>query len=367
MKRKLFRLAAIFLGLVFPLFVAEIVLRFLPVCEGSNRSPVNQADPIAHGPKNRDFIWSKGWNFSIQANKHSNNYGYCNDQDYVKNLDEPLMVVIGDSFIEALQVDNHKTCFGILSERVKGRGRVYSVGVGGAQLVTYLKFAEFVRDEFRPDALVFVIIGNDYDECLDQFPSQHYFEQQKDGKFAIRRADFEPSLVRTTLRQSALFRYLFLDLSPVSLGVSIQKIFEPKWDNKFTGYTLTEYSKEKLDYSQKVVAEFFRLLPSYSGLNPDRILFLMEGLGADLLSESELQQAPKSYAWNMHEYFKQKASEGRYEVVDMVPHVISENRRSGAHFRFPIDGHWNEEGHKLAADLVSQSKVFRKEFEPFNK
>ncbi len=68
--------------------------------------PVNKDNPVIRFKENRDFIWSKGKAFSITTRKHSNNYGFLNDQDYDPQKKGPLLAIIGDSFIQATQVSN---------------------------------------------------------------------------------------------------------------------------------------------------------------------------------------------------------------------------------------------------------------------
>src|SRR5438552_557341 len=123
---------------------------------------VSSENPVAHFQPNVDYLYSSGWNFSIRANKRSNNYGYINLSDYHPEDATPLLMVIGDSFVESHSIDAGKSAAEILNAAVDGKGRVYSIGLSGAPLSQYLVFAEFSRTTFRPNAMVFVIIGNDF-------------------------------------------------------------------------------------------------------------------------------------------------------------------------------------------------------------
>ena len=141
----------------------------LPVNEGLLQLPVNGKNPTIRFQQNRDFRWYEGWDFSIIARKHSNNYGFFNDQDYDRDLIQPLMAIIGDSYVEASQAENSVTMHGILSEKVKRIGRFYSFGASGSNLPSYLAYAVYVRDKFRSNSLVFVIVRNDFDESLIKY------------------------------------------------------------------------------------------------------------------------------------------------------------------------------------------------------
>src|SRR5262245_1503784 len=102
----LFRVSAVVLATLSVLAVSELLLRALPVADGALAQPVNAANPFPRLQPDRDFRFSKGWNFPIVTHKHTNNYGFLSDQDYTRTGKHPLLAVIGDSFVEAMQVAN---------------------------------------------------------------------------------------------------------------------------------------------------------------------------------------------------------------------------------------------------------------------
>ncbi len=214
MKRKiLFPLLSIFLGFFVITVFLEIVFNILPVQESLKKLPVNSTNPIIRFQENRDAIWSNGPLFDIVAKKHINNYGFLNDQDYSPEDDSPLMAIIGDSFVEACQVENRKSMHGILSQQTAGKGRVYSFGSSGSPLSTYLAYSKYVTKNFKADAHVFIIIGNDYHQSLFKYknsPGYHYFMKKQD-RLVLERIDFRSSLLKRLLRNSALIRYLALN------------------------------------------------------------------------------------------------------------------------------------------------------------
>jgi len=66
--------------------------------------------------------------FSIVTKKHVNNYGFMNDHNYSTEDKSPLLAIIGDSYVEAAQVENKNAMHGILSQETIGKGRIYSFG-----------------------------------------------------------------------------------------------------------------------------------------------------------------------------------------------------------------------------------------------
>jgi len=178
LKKILFTFISILVGLFLSIILLEMICRVLPVRDSLVTLPVNAQNPVMRFKENRDVIWSSGTDFSIITRKHVNNYGFLNDQDYSSENKSPLLAVIGDSFVEAAQVENRNTIHGILSRDSVGRGRVYSFGTSGSPLSTYLVYADYAVNVFHATELVFIVVGNDFDESLLKYknaPGFHYF------------------------------------------------------------------------------------------------------------------------------------------------------------------------------------------------
>ena len=190
-----------------PFLLLELVFRALPVTSAPYILPVSSSTPIARFQPNLHYIFSRGWDFAITANKHSNNYGYINQNNYNANGSSPLMMVIGDSFVEANQVDAGNSAAELLHSRIEPDGRVYSIGLSGAALSQYLAFAEYSKITFHPKSIVFIIIGNDFDESLLKYGVQHRFHQfnKNDGDLTLERNDYHLSNTKKFLRKEKNF------------------------------------------------------------------------------------------------------------------------------------------------------------------
>jgi len=361
------KIIAIFIGIAFALILLELLLRLLPVSEGRHQLAVNDSNPIPRFEENRDFIWSADWNFSIVIQKHSNNYGFLNDQDYSREDDSPLMAIIGDSFVEAMQVENKVTMHGILARELAAyEGRVYSFGVAGEPLSTYLVTAKYVSDEFNATSMVFIIVGNDFDQSLAKYyrrPGLHQFHFTDDGELVLKQSDFEPSIVTRWGRKSALLRYLDSNVKIFNRNL-VEEIAEllgkPKGNLVDTSANI---SSERISDSKKAVDEFFNLLPSYTNLNTENILFIVDAMRPEIYSDIELKAAQGSYSDIMRRYFIEKAMENSYEVIYMEPIFINRNHKDGSRFDFETDGHWNALGHKLIAEAIQSSAVYTRTFD----
>ena len=339
------------------LLIIEIALRFLPVCSSMQKLPVDQHNPILRFPSNQRFTYAKGWNFEILNYGRFNNYGFVNNQDYQSNPEDLLLAVIGDSYVEALMVPYEQSLQGRLAELYKGKGKVYSFGISGSQLAQYVAMAEYVWREFHPQGLVFVIIGNDFDESLVQVRSGlHLFKRHsQDQSLSLIRTDYQPTVLETILKHSAVVRYLW---STVGVG-DLTRL--PQWFTRsevlYVGNTSRDASLELVRDSRLVVDSFFSELSRRVELEPARIQFVVDGMRPQLYSPEDLLKAQGSYFDLIRQYFIETAILKGYEVIDLQSPFIARHDKDGARFEFPTDGHWNGLGHQVAADAVSASNL----------
>ena len=325
MKRRLLRLGLLGLGLILPLLMAELVLRFLPVQTHRPIQPVNAQNPVMRYEPNRPFVYSRDGDFGLANRGWINNWGFVHPQDY-QEAGDPLLAVIGDSYVEAIMVPFAKT----LVARLEAPGRrVYGFGFSGSSLADYLAYAEFVRDRFHPQAMLFLIIGNDYDESLPQYrrlPGFHHFEGEK---LAV--GDFTPEQ-QPRAEPSALWRYLYYNLH---------------WYQKFHPESVPVQTTpaSRVAPSQAAVDLFFKQLPVCAGLPKERIGFVVDGL----------RQAEGDSDWKrdfekpVRDYFLQTAArQGYLDVVDLEP-VFTAGAARGERYSEKRDFHWNAHGHEVAA------------------
>lgn len=332
------------------LLLAEGVLHFFPVNEGLRTQPVNEQAPIAHFEPNRTSTWSRFADLSMVNEVHSNNYGFINDQDYTPDAPLPLVAIIGDSYVEAAMVPYAETIQGRLASAFESRKRVYSFGMSGAPLSQYLAYARFVRDEFRPAKMVFVIVGNDFDESLlasKTSPGFHSFAQEQDGGLALQRIDYTPSTATRLLRQSKLAMYLITNTQALQrLRGLTDSAATPE---HFVGQTAADADSTRLSRSRTAAEFFLKQLPTFSGLAPHDILFVVDALRPHLYTEAGRKAAQGSYADHMRQFFMQAARQGGFGVLDIAPVFLADYATNHCVFEYPKDGHWNGYAHEIVA------------------
>lgn len=346
------RICAVGVGLAAALAGAELALRFLPVQEGLRVLPVDSSSPVLRFAPHRESVWSKGPRFSIVNTVRTNDAGFVNDADYGVASTEPLMAVVGDSYVEAAMVPFAETLNGRLASFAQGRGRVFSFGAAGAGLAQYLVWAEHARDTYGPSAFAFVIIANDFGDALKEKPGHHRFDDSG-GAVVLARTDYAPSALRRALRSSALVRYLALN---VQLGT--RRPASASDGRRWVGNIEARPPEETMIRYRLVTDWFLERLLAATGVAAEHIVLVLDGLRPHLYAEEDLVVAEESAWAELRSYVTERATARGFEVLDLQPRFVELHGREGTRFEFETDNHWNAAGHAVAADAVRGSRVF---------
>jgi hypothetical protein len=358
MKRVLLISFSILIGLFASLLILESLLRFFPVNELLLSMPVNDENPVLRFVPNQTLTWSKSPNFVMKNTVHSNNYGFLNDQDYDPNDQRPLVAVIGDSYVEAAMVPYRETFQGILSRELAPEVRVYSFGRSGAPLSQYLAYARWASETFSPEKMIFIIVGNDFDESLTKYKRSkgfHFFNSDTDD-LSLERIDYEPRPILKLLCKSHLFMYLISNVKILNLPQKMRYRFTSKPETQFAGNVRVKVDRQRIIDSKAATDRFFDLLPRLAGLSPNDVCFIIDGIRPQLYDERELETASTGFFGTMRNYFREQAHTLGYAVIDMQPILIENYKKNGLPFEFRHDGHWNPVAHSLAAKALEQSQ-----------
>ncbi len=356
-RQVLLGLLSTILALGLTLLLLEGVLHLLPIADTGSLAATDPVYRVNRFQPGSAVQWSTGWNFAARTTKTMNNYGYANDLDFVAGS-QPALGIIGDSFVEALQVRNPEALQGLLAGAAGENTQVYGVGSSGSQLPNYLAYADFLRQEFGPQALAFVIIANDFDEsdCTRTIirGDTWCFDMASGPSPALELKSQPPrSWLRRILSQSALLRYLSFNV-----GVNPLALFAPRATaGDYVANVPRTLPPERVATARTAVDAFFAALPAKSGLPPERIAFLMVGIRDDVYSGKD--DGAGSFFDELRRYFVAAATARGYEIIDLQAAFKSDYARFGQRFDYPTDHHWNALGHWVAADALAKSRLGR--------
>jgi hypothetical protein len=345
---------------IFFLMFAEAVLRFLPVTSGLHALPVTPENPVFRFTPNRDFVYSRDWYFDMTNRGHVNNDGWVNNQDYRVSEDPPLVAVIGDSYVEAAMMPYAQTFHGLLAKLLEGKLRIYSFGASGAPLSQYLVWARYAVNKFKARALVINVVGNDFDESRIEYksaPGFWYYAPATDGELHLQLVEYHPDEMTALVRRSALLRYLAVNLGATYRFAAIMNWLRPhddskEWRQRYAGSTFANPSAPRVAASEAAVNAFLRDLGKI-GLSTQCIAFTVDGSRYP----ERVERNAGTFFDIMRRHFLERASAHGYEAIDLDPLFLARYRETGEQFEFPNDGHWNANGHHVAADALRSSKL----------
>lgn len=362
-RQLIFKVVSVWISLVMFVGVLELALRLLPVSEGLRGLPVNDDNPVFRYAPHRTLQWSKGWNFRLVNEVRTNNYGFVSDTDYDPGATSPLLAVIGDSFVEAPMVPYQLTVAGRLHRSVAGHGRVYAFGSSGSALSQYLAYARYVRDEFHPDGMVFIIVGNDFDQSLMKYsrhPGFHYFVESGSGGLVLERVDRTVPEWKNLIVSSRLGLYVIMNLEA---GTIIERLTQRirsvlRSDEPFVGNVAATVETRRVVESRQAVDAFLAQLPSMAGLQPSRIALVVDAPRPEVYTAMAMHAAESSFFGTMRRYLIGRAVAAGFDVVDLEEVFAADYKERGRRFEPSTDNHWNAVGHELTADAIRRTSVY---------
>lgn len=345
------------IGLTLVLALAEIVLRFLPVMSAMQPLPVTAGSPIYHYLPNRKFVFSRDWDLAMVNRGRVNNAGFINDQDYRRDDQQPLLSIVGDSFIEAFMIPYRDTVQGRLARALETRARVYSFAASGAPLSQYLIWARLAARQYGAQALIINVVGNDFDEShisYVQAPGFWVYVPDANGRLRMQLLELHRGPLRSLLLHSNFARYLFINLH-LKEHMNLQWLRARFGGEQVpvAGYTSAIADPARINDSLAAIDAFFRDLPDYTGLPPDRIIFTTDGFRYPDAAEA----GRGTYFDQMRRAFHERALKLGYEVIDVDPLFFSDFRQFGERFEYPRDGHWNSRAHRIVAEAILSSRL----------
>ena len=296
-------------------------------------------------------LWTKG-NLAQQRGKwRINNEGWNSPIDYTSEKKPGIkrIAVIGDSYIEAWQVDAEKSYPSLLGDSLGSKYEVYSFAVSQSPLSQYLHISRYVEKKYSPDIYIFNIVHNDFLESINgmaNIPMYMTVKFNNDSSFT-EVAPTEPERTYSKVpggeifRKSSLFRWVYYNLNLME-RFKAKKAAAKDFEMNIAVKDLTA-KKDSLD----AVAGYL-LKTIKKELGNKEIIFVMDAPRQNIYNND---LAKSKTAWLNH-MVDSICKEQSLPFIDLTSDMEQDFKKNGKKFESKYDNHWDYYGHQTVAKAV---------------
>jgi hypothetical protein len=316
---------------------AHQLLKYWPGQTGVRYPDRDRRHPVTYS------INDDGWNSAHQA--------YAPDRKSRRRV-----AVIGDSFVEAFQVNPAQSVSARLESVLGPAGfEVYSFGISGAPLSQYLHMARYVARAFHPDAIVVVIVHNDFIESYREKPERFSasFLRLQLGQ-TVREVPPLPyerrPIAQWALAHSATLRLGFYAWRVMAETAAVRPPPGSAAARFEANIDVTELDQEEPRIERATHYLFGQFAQLEHSANV-RVLFAMDGPREALYAGKD----PRTLeVYRLNRLARAAAERAGLPFVDLTEAFIEDYARNRRRFEFATDNHWNAEAHDLAAREIAR-------------
>jgi len=335
MKKPIFTLLLIVLVTILSVFTLEWLVRIVfPVYDPSGmiefyRSP----EGIPLGIKKSTLRqWKNTGDYNVAV--RINEYGFREGKD-LKSSTEGDIFVVGDSFAFGWGVEE-KNRFSNLLEKKLGTS-IYNIGVASADIGNYQKVIKYAQDNGATvkDVIVGVCMENDLGNYRPAVAKPRTGKRQPGPNNGLRRKFTE--IKKWLAKHSAIYHAF---LSVVHQNEFLKEIAMKRSliiDN-YDAVQNRKFSEEAIEGSSEKLLEIAKPFHSTILIIPSRGLWVGKN---------------KDTEKHIHDEFVASLKRRGLNVVDLRP--AFEGGGNPLQYHFKNDGHWNEKGHKKAAQAIYEA------------
>jgi hypothetical protein len=346
-------LTILFLTCILLLIFAELFLKYFVHPVEIPFWNFNTTDKIVNYDTNgpRRGTYSFGPLAHKQGRWRINNLGWNSDVDYdTKKRDKPLIAIIGDSYIEAFQVDVSKSIAARLREKLAGKFDVYSFGISGVGLSEFLQISRYVRKYFDPEILVINVNHDSFGRSLDPTKTGELYVKIINGQAVeapivplvplLQRPDAYNRLKVFLCIHSSLFRYLALNCHLYrQVILKLINIFNHKADYITNNKEVTD----KIDIAINYIIETFKRENENK-----KIIFMIDAPRYDIY----LNKLKGSDIYWMNLFLNKLCKKYDVGFIDLTKSFNDAYICNHRPFNEDYDYHWNEYGHEMATEAL---------------
>jgi len=298
----------------------------------------------------------------IQAPFAINRQGWNSEHKEYRRARTPgigRIILIGDSYVEALQVPVTASLAEQLERRlVSTPVEVYRLGISGAPLSQYLLMFEREAVYYAPDLIVLVLVHNDFDESF-QFHGGRYTSsflkiRVEEGRV---REEIAPTPYKPAtwdwLRLSATARYLYYRQQAASALASVLSPSQATASHFEANVKIDEVLPHISDI-EVAIDYLFGRLSNVARKQNVRLLILMDGDRQAVYQGADGAPLYQTGALALNALAAQAARRHGISFIDLHPRFRRHWRDHHLRFDFELDNHWNQLGHAVAASVIEE-------------
>ncbi len=289
-------------------------------------------------------INAQGWNSGV------------GDYERERTPDRLRIAIIGDSYVEALQVPHDRSLAEQTQAQLESAGvqtEVFRFAISGALLSQYLHMLEQEVVDYQPDLVVINMVHNDFEESF-RIQSGRYtssFLKVRLGDTQPAR-ELQPAPYEETwkdwVRQRATVRYLYYRhrVSPASIrGL----LFPAQEEKTFQANVKVESTLSALPAIERATDHIFTRLNEIQQRSGFELLLTMDAVRQQIYTDEHLGSGIGA----LNELAMELAEKHDLPLVDLTKAFTADWQANGERFEFASDGHWNERGHAVAAGEIA--------------
>lgn len=359
-------------SLIILFILLELVLAFfMPLPSRPETIYDKQTNILKFDPASGSGTYTKGKFFQLRADWNINNDGWNSPVDYQPASSKNLIAVIGDSYVEAIQVDISKSYPNLLNEMLPDDQQVYAFGKSLYPLTQYLHVSRHVVEKYNPSTLVFNVVHNDFSESVTggtddpRFRSLMTVTVAPDSSVVENKPELtnfldeklNPGFFRSFIQYSRVQRYV---RHPEYLGINFRRMFSDMAES-FTAngepdepetadFEANINPEEVLEMREQIELAVDYTIGKIREENPNkRIIFVMDAPREGIYAGNDVSESGAYWLNNLMAEVTQKHN---VEFINLAPLMQADYRENQTKFNSEVDWHWNEYGHQFVAETL---------------
>ncbi len=265
---------------------------------------------------------------------------------------------MGDSYVEAFQVNYDKSFAEILESKLGEKNEVYRFGISGAPLSQYYHMLKTEVMDYSPDIVIVNLIHNDFYDSFELKLGRYtasfmQLEIDKEKIHEKKPIPYEENKLYMLLRGSNIFRY-FHDRQLISsrkIRSLLLRLFYFKSDvianNSKNQSKDSNNPNERISNLEKSVDYMFKNFKILSLQNGFELYFIMDGIRGDIYKGNMVD-----YSKTLNHIAKKYAEKHKITFLDLHHLMFNDFKKNKRRFESKYDYHWNEYGHQFVADAI---------------